>query len=83
MGTIITDANAALLKLPMEVPLNLRAPFDVAEVRYGLTEAPVAGASGFVGFQLQGDVVPLSYRYAASLAVSCCTWSVSQWHWDG
>jgi len=62
--TIITGANTALSKLPMASPLKLPAPFDIAEFRYGLTAPPIAqqGANGgFMGLQLEGDIVPLNY----------------------
>lgn len=62
--TIVTTANAGLAKLPMASPLKLAPPFDIAEFRYGLTAPPIAqqGANGgFMGLQLEGDIVPLNF----------------------
>ena len=52
------------LQFPITLPLPLPAPFNVGEVRYGLTLPPTiaSGPGGpYVGLQLQGDVVPLGF----------------------
>jgi hypothetical protein len=55
---IDTDANAALAKIPIEVPISARPPYNVSEARFGFVTAPVATAS-FLSFGVQGDVVPI------------------------
>jgi hypothetical protein len=53
------DANAQLAKLKFEVPLKLKAPYNIAEARFGLVADPDFNTS-FVGVALQGDVVPIA-----------------------
>ncbi len=51
-------------QVPVSLPLPLPAPYNVAEIRYGLVQLPtVASGPGgpYIGLQFQGDVVPLSY----------------------
>lgn len=56
---IDADANAALSKIPIEVPISARAPYNISEARFGFVAAPVATTT-FLSFGVQGDVVPLS-----------------------
>jgi len=54
-----TDGNAALEKIPISVPIVVRAPYNISEARFGFTAPPVATAS-FLCLAVQGDVVPLN-----------------------
>ena len=56
---IDADANAALAKIPIEVPIAARAPYNISEARFGFVTAPVA-TTNFLSFGVQGDVVPLN-----------------------
>ena len=56
---ITNDANPALAAIAMELPLHLPAPYDIVEVRFGLTANPTF-TSTYMGVALQGDVVPIA-----------------------
>jgi hypothetical protein len=60
---IDVDANAALARIPVAVPIDARAPYNVSEARFGFTSAPAA-TSAFLAFGVQGDVVPLGFAGA-------------------
>jgi hypothetical protein len=52
------------------LPLGLPAPYNIAEVRYGLTAAPVVGTGSggaYMGVQLQGDIVPTGYKCVSTI----------------
>ena len=75
---VITDANAALLKAPLAIPLHLQAPYDIAEVRYGLTQTPTVGqgpSGGFAGLQVRALALltqPQSTDRPVQLVAECC-----------
>jgi len=51
--------NPKLAAIAMEIPLNVRAPYNISEVRFGLVSQPVFTPT-YLGVGLQGDVVPLA-----------------------
>jgi hypothetical protein len=55
---IDVNGNAALQKIPIEVPIPARSPYNVSEARFGFVSQPVATTT-FLAFSVQGDVVPL------------------------
>lgn len=60
IGNFITNkVNPELAAIPMDLPLKFRAPYNIAEVRFGLTANPVITDS-YIGVGLQGDVVPIA-----------------------
>jgi hypothetical protein len=58
-AVVNVGANAQLAKLKFEMPLKLRAPYNISEARFGLVAAPDFNTT-FVGVALQGDVVPIA-----------------------
>ena len=69
---VLTDLNDRWLgcdwvyhwQIPTSLPLPAPAPFNIAEVRYGLTLPPTVGKGTkgpYFGLQVQGDIVPLGY----------------------
>jgi hypothetical protein len=63
-GTAITTVventvNPELLKMQMDLPLSVRAPYNFTEVRFGLTASPSVTAT-YLAVDLQGDVVNAS-----------------------
>jgi len=60
LSTVVAAANTELAKLPTAYPLPFSAPYNIAEVRYGLMSPPTAnlsGSVGYIGVSLQGDIV--------------------------
>lgn len=53
------DVNPALAAIKMEYPLHVRAPYDIAEIRFGLTGNPVFTTT-YMGLGVEGDVVPIA-----------------------
>ena len=84
---VITDANAALLKAPLAIPLHLQAPYDIAEVRYGLTQTPTVGqgpSGGFAGLQVRALALltqPQSTDRPVQLVAKCCL-VADPWPWE-
>jgi hypothetical protein len=56
---VTNDLNPQLAKIQMDVPLHLKAPYNISEVRFGLTSDPAITTS-YLGIDLQGDVVPIA-----------------------
>lgn len=56
---ITNDVNPLLAAIPMVMPLHLAPPYNVSEVRFGLTADPTF-TTAYVGVDLQGDVVPIA-----------------------
>lgn len=54
------DGNQALASIPITIPVPVRTPYNISEVRYGFTAAPVVTAT-YLGLAIQGDVVPLGF----------------------
>jgi hypothetical protein len=54
------DGNALLAGIPIEVPIPVRAPYNVSQARFGFVSAPSASAA-LLGFAVQGDVTPLNF----------------------
>lgn len=58
-GVITNNLNPLLADIALELPLALPAPFNISEVRYGMTSSP-AYTSSYAGAGLQGDIVPIA-----------------------
>lgn len=68
--TIVTNnINPRLAKIALARPLPVRAPYDIAEIRYGLVGNPVF-TSSYMGFGLQGDIVPIANPVSPPIAPS-------------
>lgn len=53
---INTDANNILNSIPIDIPLPLHPPYDIAELEFSLTDNPTF-ASGYIGADIEGGVV--------------------------
>jgi hypothetical protein len=58
-SVIAKNLNPQLAAIAMEAPLNIKAPYNISEVRYGLTSNPTF-TPDFIGVALQGDIVPIA-----------------------
>lgn len=56
-GYINNNVNARLREVRYSLPLNFRAPYNIAEVLFGLGQ-PVSVQAGYVGVGLEGAIVP-------------------------
>lgn len=55
-GFINTDANAILNSIPIDLPLPLKAPYNIADLEFALTDDPVF-ETGYIGADIEGGVV--------------------------
>jgi hypothetical protein len=57
VSSLLNDKiNTRIANISLQFPLNLRAPYNIAEVRFGLTDAPAINTT-YLGLPLQGDIV--------------------------
>ena len=54
------DGNAFLATIPIAVPINARAPYNISEARFGFVQAPSINPT-CMGIAVQGDVVPKNF----------------------
>ncbi|RYG56881.1 hypothetical protein EON66_01790 [archaeon] len=66
---IRTDLNKLLLNVPLTLPLHVSAPYNIAAIRFGLTQNPTFTAQ-YMGAALQGDIVPIANPVAPPLTPS-------------
>jgi len=53
---ISNDANHIISTIPLEIPLPFKAPFNIADIIFSLTEQPTF-APGYIGIGVAGDIV--------------------------
>jgi len=51
--------NPQLAKIALDLPIHVRAPYNISEFRVGLTGSPTF-TDTYVGVGLQGDIVPIA-----------------------
>jgi len=61
---ISDDANKIIDSIPLDIPLPFKAPFDIADIEFALTDAP-AFETGYIGIGLAGDIVNAKTKAAA------------------